>query len=370
MLTTFVTLAVVLLAYSNGANDNFKGVATLFGSNTTNYSRALAWATVTTLLGSFMAVQLAGELLKSFSGKGLVDDALVANADYTAAVALGAGLAVLLATRLGMPVSTTHSLLGALVGAGLAANSSIRLDRLGGNFFLPLVLSPLLAVLASIIAYPVFRLARQRLGISAETCLCAGNRVLETIPSSDQCIAMERAAFLTVQIGDRVTCQNIYRGEVWGYEVKSILDGLHFLSAGAVSFARGLNDTPKIASLLLILPLFNGLAGMAIVGLAIALGGILNARRVADTMSQRITPMNPGQGFTSNLVTSAIVIGASRLGMPVSTTHVSCGGLFGIGIITGEGRWNTVLKILGAWVTTLPLGGALGAGSYTIITGL
>ena len=151
MLVVIVLFTGLLLAYSNGANDNFKGVATLFGSHTTNYSRALAWATLTTLLGSLMAVLLAGELLKSFSGKGLVDDALVANTNYTAAVALGAGLTVLLATRLGMPISTTHSLVGALVGAGLAANSSIQLDRLGGNFFLPLLLSPLLAVLATII---------------------------------------------------------------------------------------------------------------------------------------------------------------------------------------------------------------------------
>jgi PiT family inorganic phosphate transporter len=367
MATTLVALAVVLLAYSNGANDNFKGVATLFGSHTASFSRALAWATLTTLLGSLMAVLLASELLKNFSGKGLVHESLVANADYTAAVALGAGLTVLLATRLAMPISTTHSLVGALVGAGLAANSSIQWDRLGGSFFLPLLLSPFLAVLTTIIVYPVFRMVRQSLGISAETCLCAGNQVLETIPLADHCIALQRAEILTVQLGDRVTCQNIYRGEVWGIEAKSMLDGMHFLSAGAVSFARGLNDTPKIAAMLLVLPLFHGFAGMAVVGLAIAVGGILNARRVAETMSQRITPMNAGQGFTANLVTSAIVIGASRLGMPVSTTHISCGGLFGIGVITGQGRWNTILKILVAWVTTLPLGGALGAGSYAMM---
>jgi PiT family inorganic phosphate transporter len=317
-----------------------------------------------------MAVLLAGELLKNFSGKGLVHESLIANADYTAAVALGAGLTVLLATRLGMPISTTHSLVGALVGAGLAANSSIQWDRLGSSFFLPLLLSPLLAVLTTIIVYPVFRMVRQSLGISAETCLCAGNQVLETIPLFDHCIALERAEFLTVQMGDRVTCQNIYRGEVWGIEAKSMLDGMHFLSAGAVSFARGLNDTPKIAAMLMVLPLLQGFAGMAVVGLAIAVGGILNARRVAETMSQRITPMNAGQGFTANLVTSVIVIGASRFGMPVSTTHVSCGGLFGIGVITAQGQWNTFLKILFAWVTTLPLGCALGAISYAAITSL
>src|SRR5436189_3142187 len=97
---TFVVilLAVACLAYANGANDNFKGVATLFGSGTANYRGALIWATITTLLGSLTAVLLAGTLLKNFSGRGLVGDDLAAQPDFVAAVGLAAGLTVLLAT--------------------------------------------------------------------------------------------------------------------------------------------------------------------------------------------------------------------------------------------------------------------------------
>lgn len=138
MTLAIILIAVGCVAYANGANDNFKGVATLFGSGTTNYRGALFWATVTTFLGSITAVFLAGTLIKNFTGKGLVDDALVSSIDYGSAVALGAGLTVLLATRIGMPISTTHSLVGALVGAGWAAGSSIDLGRLAGTFFLPL----------------------------------------------------------------------------------------------------------------------------------------------------------------------------------------------------------------------------------------
>ena len=370
MLIVVMIAAGIVLAYANGANDNFKGVATLFGSGTADYRRALAWATATTFLGSLTAVMLAGKLLKSFSGKGLVDDTLVVNPDYTAAVALGAGLTVLLATRIGMPVSTTHGLVGALVGAGLAAGSPINLGQLGGSFFLPLLLSPPLAVLVTVAVYPLLRHARRGLGVSEETCLCVGNQVLETLPVANQCVALARAEQLTVQIGDRVTCQNRYQGQVLGIEAKGVLDRLHFLSAGAVSFARGINDTPKIAALLLVVPLFSGITGTAIVGIVIALGGLLNARRVAETMSQKITQMNPGQGFTANLMTSAIVIGASRFGMPVSTTHVSCGALFGLGAVTGQARWMTIGKILAAWVTTLPLGAALGAVAMCAIRSL
>ncbi|MDA9261754.1 hypothetical protein N9P38_00170 [Flavobacteriales bacterium] len=70
-------LVALLLAYSNGANDNFKGVATLFGSKTTTYKKAINWATLTTISGSVTAIFLAGELVKNFSGKGLVPDELL-----------------------------------------------------------------------------------------------------------------------------------------------------------------------------------------------------------------------------------------------------------------------------------------------------
>ena len=116
--------ATCFLAYSNGANDNFKGVATLFGSNTTDYWRALSWATATTFAGAIASVFLAQTLVHRFSGKGLVPDAVAASPDFLLAVAVGAGLTVLLATLIGFPISTTHSLTGALGGnrdAGEAA---------------------------------------------------------------------------------------------------------------------------------------------------------------------------------------------------------------------------------------------------------
>jgi len=368
MTMLIMLLAVGCLAYANGANDNFKGVATLFGSGTTDYQGALAWATVTTLLGSLTAVVLAGQLLKAFSGKGLVDGDLVGSADYAAAVALGAGLAVLFATRLGLPVSTTHGLIGALVGAGVAAGSPIRFSQLSGGFVTPLLISPILAVLLTGVCYPAFRWIRSRLGITEETCLCAGRETLEVVAGSSYAAALRRAEVLSVRIGDVVTCRKQYTGRLLGIEAATALDRSHFLSAGAVSFARGLNDTPKIAALLLLAPQSSGLASVALVGALIAAGGLTSARRVATTMSNRITSMNHGQGFTANLITGLIVIGASRFGLPVSTTHVSCGSLFGIGVITRQAHWRVIGQVLLAWVTTLPLGAALGAVCYGLIS--
>ncbi|HCK71913.1 MAG TPA: inorganic phosphate transporter, partial [Planctomycetaceae bacterium] len=143
--TAIIILAVVALAFANGANDNFKGVATLAGSRTTTQKTALILATVATFLGSLTAIALASALANAFSGKGLVPAELAQTQSYGAAVALAAAATVLIASRLGMPISTTHSLVGALVGAGLMANTQINLEKLSSGFAIPLITSPLIA---------------------------------------------------------------------------------------------------------------------------------------------------------------------------------------------------------------------------------
>ncbi len=120
MIIFSLMLTAVFLAYANGANDNFKGVATLFGSGTASYRIALGWACLTTFAGSLSAVWLSAKLVAVFSGKGLVPDALAATPSFLVSVGLGAAVTVVIATWLGLPISTTHSLTGALVGAGLA----------------------------------------------------------------------------------------------------------------------------------------------------------------------------------------------------------------------------------------------------------
>lgn len=365
-----IALAVLSLAYSNGANDNFKGVATLFGSGTCTYRQALAWATTTTLAGSLLALALAHGLIDSFKGRGLVPDAVTTQPAFLLAVSLGAALTVLLATWLGLPVSTTHALTGGLVGAGfLAADGDVRFAALGKSFLLPLLFSPLVAVLATVAIYPLFRWTRRRSGVTSTTCVCVGMSYEAVAAQADGRLLRVRTGTF-VEAGQTSECVERYQGKVLGLEAGRILDGLHYLTGGAVGFARGLNDAPKIVALLLAGEALAPSLGLFLVAVVMALGGVLNARRVAETMSRRITRMNPGQGFTANLVTAVLVIGASRLGLPVSTTHVSVGSLFGVGVVNGTARMKTVLAILLAWVTTLPLGAALAALVYVSVRAL
>ncbi|MDX8402549.1 MAG: inorganic phosphate transporter, partial [Mariprofundaceae bacterium] len=163
----------MFLAFANGANDNFKGVATLYGSRTLSRRAALTWATLTTLAGSLTAAWLATTLMKLFSGKGLVPDALVANPQFTMAVTTGAAVTVWVAARIGIPVSTTHALVGALTGAGLAATGGhIHWQVLGGSFVWPLVASPFIALVLAGVAWRLASRVRQALGIGRESCLC------------------------------------------------------------------------------------------------------------------------------------------------------------------------------------------------------
>ena len=156
-----------------------------------------------------------------------------------------------------------------------------------------------------------------------------------------------------------------------GVEAQKVVDAVHYLSAGAACFARAVNDTPKIAALLLAAAGLGlpdlGRAGLLLVAVTMTAGGLLQSRRVAETMSRKITDLNPGQGLTANLATAGLVLGASRLGLPVSTTHVSCGTIFGIGLVNRSARRRTVAQILLTWVTTLPLGFLLGVGIYLVL---
>ncbi len=330
---TGLFLAACFLAYSNGANDNFKGVATLFGSRIANYKRAIWWGTLSTFAGAVSSFAVGASLAERFSGKGLVPDAVAGSPDFILAVALAAGVTVMVATLAGLPISTTHSLTGALAGSGLVAvGRGMHFAVLEKAFLLPLLLSPFIA--ASLTSACTVRFPRGfRYGIS---------------DADDG--ATRRIAGSVGRANTR----------------KKAFDMAHYLSAGIVSFARGLNDAPKIAGLLLPISILGIQHGAITVALGMAAGGLLSAKKVAETVSERITPINHEQRFKANVVTGGIVLLASLLSMPISTTHVAVGSIFGIGFVRREADSRMLLQILSAWILTLPLAAILGAGIYWI----
>ncbi|MGZ4960087.1 MAG: anion permease [Methylomonas sp.] len=366
-------ITVCFLAYANGANDNFKGVATLFGSGTADYRLALRWATLTTLAGSICALFLAQTLMTKFSGKGLAPDSLIQTLPFMIAVAGGAGMTVILATGFGFPISTTHALLGAMLGSTLlATHGDGNPAALLNGFVWPLLLSPLLALLLATLLYRSQQKLSRQLPFNQAVCLCvepavavAQGRVIDELTVVDLAVVMPAA----LNIAPKAACEERELDVILRLDGKRLLNGLHFCSAGAVCFARGLNDTPKIAALLMLAPGFDLQWTITIIAGAMLLGGLLNARRVAETMSHKIAAISETEGLAANLATALLVIFASKFGMPVSTTHVSVGALFGIGLSNGKADTGVIGSIVLSWLLTLPCAAACSAAIFFYAAG-
>jgi len=352
--------AVGLLSFANGANDNFKGVATLWGADRTTYKRALAWATVFTFLGSLVAIWAGGGLAAKFSGAKLVGKEIYTQMPFLAAVALAAAGTVLLASRLGLPISTTHALTGALVGAGVTAAgfAHVKFAALASGVVLPLLFSPIVSLALTMAICPLIaKLATGR------DCVCVDQpqSVVIAAPSTSA------TAVLIVPPAVRWAPATQCRTGVEAVRF-SITDGVHWLSGAGISFARGLNDTPKITAVLLLAAASAVRLDYTLVAVAMAVGAALGAARVARTMSKKITPMAVPEAVGANLVAAALVTLASRFALPVSTTHVTSGGLFGIGLLRRrEANWKQVRDILLSWVGTLPIGASLAAMFYLLL---
>jgi PiT family inorganic phosphate transporter len=362
----------LFMAYANGANDNFKGVATLYGSGAATYKRALTLATAATFAGSVASIYMAAALVKQFSGRGIVSSDVVSTPVFAMAVAAAAAATVLLATWRGLPISTTHALIGGIIGAGAAAiGPNLNLSVLGAQFVAPLVLGPLVAIGLTSMLYWVMHRTATRMRISRETCVCVGSVFVPVARFSDPVgtgLSAARASLGNVTtvaaMGSTSECFEKYTGEFFGVRVQPIVDGVHYASAVGVSFARGMNDTPKLVALLLVIPAWDIQLGCLAIAIGMAVGGLLNARKVALTMSKKISKMNDGQACTANIVTALLVICATPLGLPLSTTHVATGSIVGIGLTNGTANMRVLSSVLAAWLFTIPVAAALGAAVY------
>jgi PiT family inorganic phosphate transporter len=359
LMSLVLVLLTLGLAFANGANDVSKGIATLVGSGTTKYRTAVAWGTAWTLAGGLAAAFLSQKLVATFSGKGFLVNPPGGNA-LLLSVACGAIGWLLFATRSGLPVSTTHALTGALCGAGLAAAGApgVAWAAVAKKVALPLALSPVISIVIVLIlapvALPVFRRAHS-------FCVCVERR--EPVPAATGVALATPLPALNLVAASDCPPETLVR--------VGLLDSLHWTSAGATSFFRGLNDTPKILALGLAATAgfgFSAFGFYALVAVAMSLGSVVGGFRVTETLARKVTRISHDDGLLANLTTSALVSVASFWALPVSTTHVSSGAIIGIGAESKESRlqWRTVREMLLAWVVTLPVAGLLAALVYVV----
>ena len=161
------------IAAANGANDVSKGIATLVGSGVTDYRRAIRWGTLWTGLGAIAGAAVAQSMMKTF-GQGLVSPQVTPSLDAALATVAGAAAWIVLATRLSLPVSTTHAIVGSLIGAGLTAYGfgGLAWEALAGKVVLPLLLSPVLAWTVTTLIARLRPTAAPAFSADAD-CLCA-----------------------------------------------------------------------------------------------------------------------------------------------------------------------------------------------------
>lgn len=351
--------AALFVAFGNGANDNFKGFATVWGAGTLGYRHALALSTLATVTGSLASLAIAGSLVQQFSGKGLVPDVVAQAPVFMLGVAAGSAGAILLATRLGLPVSTTHALIGAMAGAGYAQGGQVHWLPLVNSFVLPLLISP---VLAAALGLATHRLMRRRR--AHEDCACVvapADAAVTALAGHDGAATARMGTPITlprVVVATDAACEHApVRARL---SISRSLDRLHVLSAMSICFARGVNDTPKLAALLIAARLVHASSAIIMLAAVMGLGGLLFARRVAETMSRRVTRIDQTQGLAANLITAGLVLFASKLGLPVSTTHVAVGSIGGVGASAGTLDRQALRNVLLSWVATLPVAACAG----------
>ena len=363
---------LLALAFANGTNDVSKAIATLVGSGITNYRAAILWGTLWTVLGACAASLLATAMVKTFSS-GLIAPGIATPPALALAVLIGAMSWVLIASRTGLPVSTTHALTGGIVGAGLAAFSGDELvwSAIAKKIALPLLLSPPLALTLSVLLHPPLRRVAARW---EGTCLCLlpASRALVTIDAK----GMTRTLFQTTGLGQPVVAVPSQCDRAGLQGITMGLDSVHWMSSGLASFARGVNDAPKIAAMVLLgsavaswpsapfqVTTFIGVA------LAMGLGSYLGGLRVTEVLAEKITTMDHAEGLSANLTTSSLVLVSATMGLPVSTTHVSSSAIIGIGLVKGVTavRWRTVRDMVLAWIVTLPAAGLLAWLAYFLL---
>jgi PiT family inorganic phosphate transporter len=364
-------LLVALLAFANGSNDNGKGVATLVGFGVAQPRRALLYATITTAIGGIISFCLAGGLLKGFSGSWLFAGSANLDARFYVAVLIGACGWVLLASRTGMPVSTTHAIIGALCGSGLVAfgNASVQWSALGMKFAVPLALSPLLSLaIVYAIAWPVLFIVARVVG----KCVCVVEQEQVVAIKNIGGTAVARIGGLEHAVVVDTEARCAAEQPILAVNASATANAVHWLSAGLISFARGWNDTPKIAalSLLALAGVAHGMAiGFAIVTLAMAAGGLLAGRRVLETMGRKLTPLPLAESLTASMVTASLVALASWQSLPVSTTHVATGAIIGAGLKNNPAgvKWAKVIEIVLSWVITLPVAALIAAVAKVVL---
>ena len=339
-----------------------QGRGHLAGAGVARYRAAIAWGTVTTLAGSLASLAVAARLTTLFT-TGIVTHP--PTPAFGLAVLGGAVAWVGVATTRRLPVSTTHAIVGALIGAGVVLGP----EAVAWAALLPRLVTPLLASVGG--SYLLSGLIN-RLPPRLPECLCVDVapawRVEIEAQGAAAAVALPGSLpIVQVRTGTEAECR-LHRDGAGLLRLTAT--GTHWLSSGAVGFARGLNDTPKIVALGTFALVPAGLtAGQValVAALAMAAGSLLMGALVARVLAEEVVPMDQVEGLKANLATALLVGVGANLGLPMSTTHVATGAISGIaGVRASRLNRRTLRNLALAWTVTPLVAGLIAAGVFAL----
>lgn len=408
--TTYLVLAAVFglfMAWGIGANDVANAMATSVGARALTIKRAIIIAAIFEFAGAV----LAGGDVTDTVRKGIVDVELFTHEPTLLVLGmlaslLAAGVWLLIASRMGWPVSTTHSIIGAIIGFAVAA---LGWGAVHWNDVVTIaaswVVSPLLA---GTVSYLIFRTVQALIldrndplrsarryvpvymfftgFVVALMTTSKGLKHLDLDLSNVQSLALAVGLGVVVAlIGKffiaRVPYDPAADREFHYANVERVFAVLMVFTACAMAFAHGSNDVANavgpVAAVVSVVQ-SNGLVGqeaslpawvLLLGGVGIVLGLLMLGKYVIATVGKNITQLTPSRGFACELSAASTVVGASALGLPISTTHTLVGAVLGVGLARGLAALNlgVVRTIFMSWIVTLPAGGILAVVFFLIM---
>jgi inorganic phosphate transporter, PiT family len=316
LLLIVVLVLAVAFDYINGFHDTANAIATSVSTRALRPSHAILMSATANFVGALTGTAVAKTIASGIATTPTGDDGQI----VVAAALIGGISWNLITWRLGIPSSSSHALIGGIIGAAIAASGVRSLNGQGiyDKVLFPLVASPVLGVVIGftlmVILLNVFRRAHPR------------------------------------RINDRFR-------------------RLQVLSAAYMAFSHGSNDAQKTMGVITLALVAGGVIPEPIVPLwvilvaasAISLGTAAGGWRIIRTMGQRVVKLDPVHGFAAETTAATIIIGASHFGMPVSTTHVISSAIIGVGSSDrfSAVRWGVAGNIVVAWVLTIPASGAV-----------
>ncbi|MFF3381092.1 anion permease [Streptomyces sp. NPDC002680] len=318
LILAIVVVTALAFDFTNGFHDTANAMATTISTGALRPKVAVAMSAVLNLVGAFLSVEVANTI-----SKGLVDESGI-RPEVIFAALVGAILWNLLTWLVGLPSSSSHALMGGLIGATIASAGA---GAVHGDVLVTKVLIP--AIAAPIVA-----------GV---------------------------AAMLATRLSYRLSA-----GQAEGKAAEKGFRAGQIASAGLVSLAHGTNDAQKTMGIITLALVAGGAVApdsdppvwvILSAGLAIALGTYLGGWRIIRTMGKGLTDLQPQQGFAAQTSAATVILASSHLGFSLSTTHSVSGSVMGAGLGRKGGvvRWSTATRMFVAWGLTLPAAALVGA---------